>query len=320
MAVHTTVEFADAEAFLARYALGGLRALSGIEQGIENSNYRLDTDSGPVLLTLFERRTSTADLPWLIALHDHLARRNVAVPPVLRPTEGEALGALAGKPGALFGWIDGQAIAEPTLAQCEATGAALGRMHTALADFAPVRRNPQGRASWHALADLYRDRVDQLHPGLGEAIDAALARIDTGWPLSLPHTTIHADLFPDNVMADGDRVTGLIDFAFACHDVRAYDLAVMHAAWCFDASGSCFLADRAAALLHGYQRGHGLSPEERAALPLLCLGASLRFLLTRTEDWFAPVGDARVVRKDPLAFARRLRFYGAADSEDMMQA
>lgn len=317
MAVHTIVAFDDVAALLARYRLGTLTALTGIDQGIENTNYRLDTTSGPVLLTLFERRTNREDLPWLIALHDHLARRNVAVPAVVRSIKDEALGALAGKPAALFGWIDGQTIGEPSLDQCEAAGEALGAMHNALADFAPVRENPQARAAWHALADLYHDRLDRLEPRLGETVDAALARIDAEWPVHLPHATIHADLFPDNVMADGDRITGLIDFAFACRDIRAYDLAVMHAAWCFDASGACFLADRAVALLRGYARSHGLSAAERAALPLLCLGASLRFLLTRAEDWFAPEGDIRVSRKDPLAFARRLRFYAAADSEDM---
>lgn len=317
MAVHTRVAFDDAATFLARYRLGELITLTGIDQGIENTNYRLDTTSGPALLTLFERRTSSSDLPWLIALHDHLAHRDVAVPAVIRPIRGEALGVLAGKPAALFGWIEGHAIAEPTLAQCKAAGEALGAMHNALAEFAPVRKNPQGRAAWHALADRYHDRLDQIEPGLGETVDAALARIDTGWPGDLPRATIHADLFPDNVMADGDRITGLIDFAFACHDIRAYDLAVMHTAWCFDASGGCFLADRAVALLHGYNQSHGLSAAERAALPLLCLGASLRFLLTRAEDWFTPEGDIRVSRKDPLAFARRLRFYAAADSEDV---
>jgi homoserine kinase type II len=318
MAVHTTIALADAAALLARYRLGTLEALTGIEQGIENTNYRLDTSGGPVLLTLFERRTSRHDLPWLIALHDHLASRGIAVPPVLRADDGAAIVSVAGKPAALFGWIAGAAIDQPSLAQCAAAGEALGRMHRALADFAPARRNPQGRDAWHDLAARYGDRLDALDPGLKAVIAAALARIDAEWPAALPHATIHADLFPDNVMAEGDTITGLIDFAFACRDVRGYDLAVMHAAWCFDADGSRLLADRGAALIAGYHRAHGLLPEERAALPLLCLGASLRFLLTRAEDWFCDRYDNDVTRKDPLAFARRLRFYAAARSADLM--
>lgn len=318
MAVHTKVAFADAAVLVARYRLGRLDALTGIDQGIENTNYRLDTSSGPVLLTLFEHRTNRDDLPWLIALHDHLASRGIAVPPVLRADGGATLTRLAGKPAVLFGWIEGAAIDDPSTAQCTAAGEALGRMHHALADFAPARRNPQGRDTWHDLAARYGDRLDELQPGLSACVAAALARIDADWPADLPHATIHADLFPDNVMAIGDTITGLIDFAFACHDVRAYDFAVTHAAWCFDADGNRLLADRAAALIAGYERAHGLLPEERAALPLLGMAASLRFLLTRAEDWFACREDIGVTRKDPLAFARRLRFYAAASSADLM--
>lgn len=317
MAVHTAVAFDDIAMLLARYRLGPLNALSGIDQGIENTNYRLDTDQGPLLLTLFERRTSGADLPWLIALHDHLANRRVAVPPVLRSFDGTALTSLAGRPAALFGWIDGEAICEPSLAQCSAAGAALGRMHQATADFSCDRPNPQGRTAWHNLADRHGDRLDELEPGLKATVADALARIDAEWPAALTHATIHADLFPDNVMADGETVTGLIDFAFACRDIRAYDLAVMHAAWCFTADGTTFLTARAAALLDGYRHAHPLSADEHAALPVLGMGASLRFLLTRTEDWFAPAAGGRVLRKDPLAFARRLRFYAAASSADL---
>ncbi len=320
MAVHTNVSFADAAALLTDYDLDMLEALHGIDQGIENTNYRLDTSDGPVLLTLFERRTDAADLPWLIALHDHLATRDIAVPPVRRARDGSALTTVAGRPAALFGWLEGAAIDDPSLAQCAGAGEALGRMHRALADFAPARRNPQGRDAWHDLAARYGGRLDELEPGLKAIVDAALARIDAEWPATLPHATIHADLFPDNAMAVGDTITGLIDFAFACHDVRAYDLAVTHAAWCFDADGNRLLADRSAALIAGYARAHGLLPEERAALPLLGMAASLRFLLTRAEDWFAQRDDIGVTRKDPLAFARRLRFYAAADSEDMMRA
>ncbi len=318
MAVHTKVAFADAATLVAGYRLGSLNVLTGIDQGIENTNYRLDTSSGPILLTLFERRTNGEDLPWLIALHDHLASRGVAVPPVLRADDGAALAMLAGKPAALFGWLEGTAIGDPTVTQCTAAGEALGRMHRALADFAPARRNPQGRDAWHDLAGRYGERLDELQPGLKACVDSALARIDAEWPGALPHATIHADLFPDNVMALGDTITGLIDFAFACHDVRAFDLAITHAAWCFDADGDQMLADRASALFAGYERAHGLSREERAALPLLGMAASLRFLLTRAEDWFASHEDIGVTRKDPLAFARRLRFYAAASSADLM--
>ncbi|HVJ03498.1 MAG TPA: phosphotransferase, partial [Sphingomonas sp.] len=138
---------------------------------------------------------------------------------------------------------------------------------------------------------------------------ASLDRIAAEWPTGLATCAIHADLFPDNVLMLGDRVTGLIDFYFACTDIRAYDLAVSHGAWSFDATGRDFDPAVGGALIEGYSSSFGLSAEERAALPVLAEGAALRFFLTRAWDWLNTPADAMVTRKDPLAYRRRLDFY-----------
>jgi len=314
MAVHTALEHAAVARFLERYSLGRLTALTGIEQGIENTSYRLDTDRGRYLLTLFERRTGADALPYLVALHDHLAARSIPVSAPIRDDGGTALHRLADRPACLFAWIDGAALGpDPDHAMCRLAGSALGTLHRAAGDFAMQRDNPLGPAQWAELAETYSPRLDGLAPGLARDVAAALARIAADWPRELPHATIHADLFPDNVMADRGAIAGIIDFGFACTDIRAYDLAVMLVSWAFCDDGRRYFPDRAAALIAGYEASHRLGAEERDALPLLCLGAALRFLLTRVEDWFAEAeGDNRVVvRKDPLAFARRLRFYAA---------
>ena len=147
-----------------------------------------------------------------------------------------------------------------------------------------------------------------------------LAFLDAHWPADLPRSVIHADLFPDNVLMLGEEVTGLIDFYFSCTDVRAYDLAVTHTAWCFSHDGSTWFGERGAAMGAGYAQAHGLSDAERAAFPILCRGAALRFLLTRAYDWINTPADALVTRKDPLAYLRRLDFYASADPAELLGA
>ncbi|HKY81584.1 MAG TPA: phosphotransferase, partial [Sphingobium sp.] len=173
---------------------------------------------------------------------------------------------------------------------------------------------------WHDLAARCGDHFDDIAPGLGQRVADELAFLDAHWPSRLPRAVIHADLFPDNVLMLGDQVTGLIDFYFSCTDVRAYDLAVTHSAWCFSNDGTQFFADRSSALLRGYEQSHGLSDAERAAFLTLCRGAALRFLLTRAYDWINTPADALVTRKDPLAYLRRLDFYAAAAPQDLLEA
>jgi homoserine kinase type II len=190
-------------------------------------------------------------------------------------------------------------------------------MHSALADFSGGRKNSLGVDGWGPLARSCGDGLDSIAPGLCARIAQELAAIAADWPADLPHCVIHADLFPDNVLMLGDEVTGLIDFYFSCTDIRAYDLAIMHGAWCFDATGAQYRAEAGHALIAGYQSVLPLSEAERAAFPLLCRGSALRFLLTRAYDWLNTPADAVVTRKDPLAYLRRLDFYAAA-SADML--
>ena len=185
-------------------------------------------------------------------------------------------------------------------------GAALGDMHRALADFTFDRPNTMGVDTWQDQLDRCGRDLDTIEPGLFDRVSAALEQILARWPRQLPTSAIHADLFPDNVLMLGDTVTGLIDFYFACTDLRAYDLAITHGAWAFDATGARYDAAVGEALLRGYG---ALSAEECAALPVLALGAALRFLLSRAWDWLNTPADALVTRKDPLAYMRRLDFY-----------
>tara|TARA_R100001244_G_scaffold39766_6_gene35849 strand:+ start:798 stop:1757 length:960 start_codon:yes stop_codon:yes gene_type:complete len=310
MAVYTKVSAEEIGQFLTRFDVGTLVSAKGIAEGVENSNYLLETTRGKYILTLYEKRVDPADLPFFIALLDHLAAHGCLVPPMIADREGEKIQQLCGRSACLIVFLPGVSVSHPTEAQARSTGHALGDMHRALADFEPERRNILDHDGWRALAgQCGPDELDNIAPGLAGTVARELDYLDEYWPHDLPRSAIHADLFPDNVLMLGDQVTGLIDFYFSCTDIRAYDLAVTHAAWCFSEDGSDFHDPISRALIDGYATAFTISDAERRALPLLARGAALRFLLTRAYDWINTPADALVTRKEPQAFLHRLQYY-----------
>lgn len=313
MAVYTHVSAEEMESLLAGYDAGRLVSAKGIAEGVENSNYLVDTTTGRFILTLYEKRVDAGDLPFFLALLDHLADQGQHVPRALKDRRGVQIQTVAGRPACLIEFLTGVSVSHPSDAQAHATGAALGGMHGALRDFTLERPNSLGPEGWRELATRCGDDLDRVAPGLQARVGNELTFISENWPANLPRSVIHADLFPDNVLMLGDEVTGIIDFYFACSDIRAWDVAVTHAAWCFENDGTGFHPSLAAALIAGYEASFGLSPAERGAFPILARGAALRFLLTRAWDWLNTPPGALVTRKDPLAFLRRLDFYASAD-------
>lgn len=317
MAVYTQVSTEEMNAFLHRYDHGTLVSAKGIAEGVENSNYLIETTGGRFILTLYEKRVNADELPFFCALTDHLAAKGLNIPRMLRDRRGEQLQTLAGRPACLIEFLTGVSVTHPTPAQARAAGGALGDMHRALADFRVSRPNSLDLTGWHALAGRCGD-FDRIQTGLGGRVQRELDFLDSHWPRHLPTSVIHADLFPDNVLMLGDEVSGVIDFYFACTDIRAWDVAVTHTAWCFENDGTGYRAELGRALIAGYDRQFGLSTEERLAFPILARGACLRFLLTRAYDWINTPADAMVTRKDPIAFLRRLDFYAEADPETLI--
>lgn len=312
MAVYTEVPAESLAAFLARYGLGLPLMAKGIAEGVSNSNYLVETREGRFILTLYERRIDLGELPWFLGLMTHLAARGLPVPRPVADRTGEVVQELMGRKAALIEFLPGVSITSPGPEHCRAVGSALARLHLAGADYGPARPNHLGIGASERAARALGDRLDELEPGLVPLVEAAVERVRRGWPSALPRGVIHADLFPDNVLFTGVRVSGLIDFYFAATDFLAYDLAVTRAAWTFSTDGAKHLAAHDAALVSGYEEVRPLSDSERATLPLLGEAACLRFLLTRAQDWFETTGEAMVVRKDPLAFARRLAHYAEA--------
>ncbi len=308
MAVYTDVTAEDLNEFLAGYDLGALLSYKGIAEGVENSNFLVHTDAGNFILTLYEKRVAEKDLPFFLALMEHLAARGITCPQPVKNKKGGMLGRLAGRPAAMVTFLDGLWIRRPSAAHCAAVGEALARLHLAGADFKPIRANALGIESWRPLYEHAKSCGDSVRPGLCAEIAAELDTLDQCWPRNLPQGVIHADLFPDNVFFLGDRLSGLIDFYFACTDTLAFDIAICLNAWCFEADHA-FNVTKGRTLLNAYAKMRPLSDEERAALPVLARGAAMRFLLTRLVDWLAVPDGALVKPKDPLEYYRKLRFH-----------
>lgn len=320
MAIYTQIGAEAMAALIAEYEVGDLVSAKGIAEGVSNSNWLIETTGARdsdgktggtrFILTMYELRIEIGDLPYFLSLLDHLAAHDCPVPRTIHDREGGLFRLHEGKAIALIEFLPGVSVSEPTAGQARAVGEALARMHLAAADFSGTRANAMGVSEWQRLAGICgQDGLRSIDPLLAGLVARELPVLADRWPDDLPRSVIHADLFPDNVLMLGQRVTGLIDFYFACNDLTAYDVAVTHAAWCFADEGRRFRPDLSAALLAGYESLRPLSARERAVLPLLARGAAMRFALSRAYDWLNTPPGALVTRKDPMVFARQLAFY-----------
>ena len=308
MAVYTDVPDDDLRAFVAQYALGEVISCKGIAEGVENSNFLLRTETGTYILTLYEKRVDPKDLPFFIALMDHLAAHGIACPTPVHGRDGVALRHLCGRHAAIISFLDGMWPRRIQPFHCAGVGRALAELHRAGSNFQMTRPNNLSVAGWRPLFERCHARAHEVRPDLAEELTAELAALEAAWPRNLPRGTIHADLFPDNVFFRGERLTGIIDFYFACSDFFAYDLAICLNAWCFESDGS-FNVTKARLLLSSYRAVRPFAEAELAALPLLARGSALRFLLTRLYDWLNHPAGAMVRPKDPLEYLQKLRFH-----------
>jgi homoserine kinase type II len=309
VAVYTEVTDEELAAFLTLYDIGTVLSYKGIAEGVENSNYFLHTTQGFYILTLYEKRVREDDLPFFIDLMQHLAKQGLNCPLPVNNRKGEALGRLAERPAAICTFLEGIAVRRPTAQHCGALGGALADLHKLGEDFRDGGRpNALSLAAWRPLFQLAEAQADTVAPGLAERTRRELDFLEDAWPEALPSGIIHADLFTDNVFFIGREVSGLIDFYFACNDAFAYDLAICLNAWCFEPDGS-FNLTKGQAMIAGYQDVRRLRSEEVEALPVLCRGAAMRFMLTRLVDWLNVPPGALVKPKDPLEYDRKLAFH-----------
>lgn len=308
MAVYTHVEVHEVAEFLGRYDLGDFRSYEGITQGVENTNYHLHTESGRYILTIFEKRIRREDLPFVFGFTAHLKNAGLNVPDAYPDKSGQIIGTLAGKPAAIIRYLEGAGVPDAAItpAHCAELGATLANMHKAAAGFGGVRHNPVDYAVWKKLLGDAMSKTDVLEDTDRRAIDIALADYAMLDMLSLPRGAVHADAFPDNVFFEGEKLSGVIDFYFGCTDAFVYDVAMTLNAWCFKTDGT-IVPERLKAFVDAYERVRPLNAAERAAFRTLRRAAALRILATRLYDWVFTPADAKVVKKDPLEYAKKLR-------------
>ncbi len=311
MAVYTHIDEGQLEQFLQGYPLGKAVSFKGIAEGISNSNFLLETEKGRYILTIYERRIDTDDLPFFLNLMSHFSKKGISCPLPIKAKNGKRQNMLANKHAALFTLLEGISIYNPTAAHCHAIGELCANMHLNGQDFEMSRKNAFSLEAWQQIYEQTKTHAERLKKGLAADLAKECAFLQSQWQQKTKPLTkgiIHADLFPDNVFFLNNRLSGVIDFYFACSDILAYDVAVAINAWCFERDGS-FNTTKAQKLMQGYQSLRKLSSAEMEALPLLARGAAMRFLLTRLQDWFAVESDALVQRKDPLQYWNRLSFH-----------
>lgn len=313
MAVFTPVTLDQAQTWLAGYELGRAVELAPIAEGVENTNYRLETDRGRFVLTLFEGRTDEASLPFCLGLTAHLAQRGFPAPRPVSDRSGGWLGRLNGRAAAVIEWKTGAWLRQPSPADQAAAGAVLARLHQAAEGYAGRRTNPVGPPAWRRLADRCAGAAKGEDRLLLDRVEGALARLGDPFADDLPTGAIHADYFPDNVLFEDGAVSGVIDFYFGCTGALAYDLAIALSAWGFDADGRA-TPDALAAFQRGYEAVRPLSEAERQALPRLGEAAALRFTLTRLHDRIFHDPSNLVTPKDPAVFLNRLDHWRARET------
>jgi homoserine kinase type II len=240
---------------------------------------------------------------------EHLSLRNIPCPLPIRGFDGESKRYLGKNPAAIVSFLEGKARSRITPEECVEVGRALASLHMAGKDFKKTRQNDLSLSGWRSLLNSCHNKTDALFPGLETVLISELEFLELNWPRSLPQSVIHADLFPDNVFFNGDKLCGIIDFYFACNDFAAYDLAICLNAWCFESNNMSFNITKSRALLDNYQQRRTLTKEERHALPILSRGACLRFILTRLFDYLNQIEGALVKPKDPFDYVARLKFH-----------
>ncbi|MDR3326099.1 MAG: homoserine kinase [Rhodospirillaceae bacterium] len=308
MAAYVKIPKKDLKSFIEEYDIGVVINCEGIEEGIENSNYFLQTSLGNFILTLYGKRVNPNDLPFFIELMKHLAHLGLHCPTPLVGRDGISLRKLCNHQATITSFLEGEWPRHITTHHCATIGKAIANIHIKGLSFPQSRTNSLGFNFWRQLFEQEYNQINEIKSSLSDLINHELNYLEHNWPKDLPIGIIHADLFPDNVLYQNDKISGIIDFYFACTDFLAYDIAICFNAWCFEHDDT-FNINKASLLLSNYQQIRKLSVPEFNALPILARGASIRFLLTRLYDYFNTPTDAFVKQKDPLEYERKLRFH-----------
>tara|TARA_E500000178_G_scaffold52718_3_gene48628 strand:- start:11527 stop:12495 length:969 start_codon:yes stop_codon:yes gene_type:complete len=309
MAVYTKVNLVEAQNFINKnYELEDILSITEISEGVENTNYILETRNNKYILTLYEDRVSVSDLPFFIDLMVYLDNRNIVCPKPISMKSGKYIKVLNDRHAAIFSFLSGKSTQKITNKNCFLVGQTLANLHEQTSEIKITRHNQLSQKHLPKLFDSIKNESFKIRKSLKSEIKDELNYLNTNWPTGLPSGIIHGDLFPDNIFFNGDEVSGVIDFYFACNDLYVFDIGISINAWCFEQDNS-FNITKAKYLLRGYNSIKELTSQEIASLPIMCRGSALRFLLTRLIDWNKSDDNALVIPKDPIEYYAKLKFH-----------
>ena len=313
MAVYTKILKKNLEELISSYNIGNLTSFKGIEEGVENSNYRIKTSKGKYILTIFEKRVIKSELPFFIGLMNHLSKKRFKCPKPIKDRHGNYIRELKNKPCLIVSFIEGGWVKNINNNHCQQLGHYLAKLHIATKDFNLNRENNMGKNNWRRLYNNFKDKNKTKFNNIYKIIEKEIDTLNKRWPKQLSSGVIHADLFQDNFFFINDKFSGVIDFYFACNDFYVFELAICLNAWCFERDQS-FNITKARSILKSYQKINPLNEEEKKYFPILSRGAALRFLLTRLNDLIYHNQKTLVKPKDPMEYLKILNFHQSITS------
>ena len=318
MAVYTKLNQKKIEEILSNYNLGKLDSFKGIEEGIENTNYFLSVNKKKFILTIYEKRVKSADLPFFSDLMSSLNKASFKCPAPISNNNNETITNFGGKKLMIVSFLEGKAKKNLSPANCKSIGSEIAKMHELTKNLKLKRQNDLSVNSWRKLFNSVKDKCENIHKDLPRLIEENLNDVEKNWPKNLPRGIIHADLFQDNIFFIQDKFSGVIDFYFSCEDFFAFEIAICFNALCFDGlkSNLSFNVTKAKNFIDGYASVRKLSHEELNHIKVLSQGAALRFLLTRVFDALNKVEGAIVKIKDPMEYLKRLEFHKNAKNHE----
>jgi len=311
MAVYTKLSENELKDFFSKYNLGKLLNYKGIKEGIENTNYFIQTEKGKFILTLYEKRVDEKDLPFFISLMRNLFDKNFPSPEPIINKNGNYISEILGKKAAIVSFLNGYAkkILNPN--DCQQVGINAAKLHLITKDLKGKRENKLSINSWRKIYMKVKNDCSKIHSNLPKVIEKNLDEIEKNWPKNIPSGIIHADLFPDNIFFKENKLSGIIDYYFSCHDFFAFEIAICLNALCFEGKNEnlSFNVTKAKKFIDGYSSIRKLTEKEKESLKVLCQGAAIRFLLTRVFDYLNLTDGAIVKIKDPIEYLKRLEFH-----------
>ena len=311
MAVYTKLSETELKDFFSKYNLGKLLNHEGIKEGIENTNYLTETEKGKFILTVYEKRVEEKDLPFFISLMRNLYDKNFPSPEPIINRNGNYISEILKKKASVVSFIEGNTKKNLSPNECYQVGNYAAKLHKITKNLNSKRENKLSVNSWREIYNKVKKDCSKIHPNLSNIIEKNLNEIETDWPKNIPSGIIHADLFPDNIFFNKNKLSGIIDFYFSCNDYYAFEIAICLNALCFEGKNEnlSFNVTKAKKFIDGYSSVRVLTDDEKKSLKVLCKGAAIRFLLTRVFDYLNLIEGAIVKIKDPLEYLKRLEFH-----------